>query len=118
MKGYGALVANARAARGFTADDLARRLGRTRTFVYRIENETTEPTIDQVNALAAVLPISVEEMLEKMGASLHAPAVTRLPASLVEVLLQLDPASLLAVEATAHGQLLLQRRQQRTAQQP
>ena len=82
VKGYGALIANARIAAGLSADDLAERLGRTRTFVYRIEQESQEPTIEQVNALAALLPVSVEDLLAKMGANLHAPAATRLPKTL------------------------------------
>lgn len=57
-----------------SAEDLAMRLGRTKTFIYRIEQEVQEPTIDQVNALAAVLPVSVEDVLTNMGARLHSPA--------------------------------------------
>lgn len=68
--------------------------------------------MEQVNALAALLPISVEDLLGKMGARLHSPAVTRLPKPLVDTLLQLDPPGLVAVEAAAHGQLLLQRSRQ------
>ena len=117
MKGYGALITNAREARGFSADELAKRLGRTRTFVYRIEQEAQEPTMEQVNALAALLPISVEDLLMKMGANLHAPAVASLPKPLVDILLLLDPPGRLAVEAAAHGQLLLQRSRQRTESQ-
>lgn len=114
MKGYGALITNARTAAGLSAEELATRLGRTRTFVYRIEQEAQEPSIEQVNALAAMLPISVEDLLSKMGANLHSPAVARLPKPLVDTLLLLDPPGLLAVEAAAQGQLLLQQRRQRT----
>lgn len=116
MKGYGALITNARLAAGLTADELATRMGRTRTFVYRIEQEAQEPTMEQVNALAALLPVSVEDLLVKMGASLHAPGVTRLPKTLVDRMLQLDQQSLLALDATAHGLLLAQQSRQRKEQ--
>ncbi len=97
MKGYGRLIATAREQAGMGPDDLAARLGKGRTIVYRLENEQQEPTAEQINVLTAVLPISAETLLRAMGVNLAPPAVSKLPAPLVNKLLALSPERLQAL---------------------
>lgn len=98
VKGYGILIAEARIREGLTPEELARRLGkRSKTIVYKLESEQQEPTADQVNALAAALPLSVEQLLKAMGVALTPPAAARLPRRLVQALLAMPPQRLAAL---------------------
>lgn len=97
MKGYGRLIATAREQVGMGPDDLAARLGKGRTIVYRLESEQQEPTAEQINVLTATLPISAEALLRAMGVNLHPPATAKLPAQLVNKLLALSPERLHAL---------------------
>ncbi len=67
MKGYGRLIASAREQAGLGPDELAERLGKGRTIVYRLETEQQEPTADQINVLTALFPVSAEQVLIKLG---------------------------------------------------
>lgn len=91
MKGYGPLIARARDAAGLDDKQLAERLNRTPTTVRRILAEETEPSVEQINALVAALPISAEELLRAMGVNLTLPAAARLPRQLVDALAKLTP---------------------------
>lgn len=112
MNGFGSLIERARLAAGMSPDELAQRLGRGKSVVYRLESEEQEPSVAQINALVAALPISAEELLRAMGVALNVPAASKLPKTLVDVLTQLEPEYQRTVEATAQGQLLLQRSRQ------
>lgn len=94
MKGYGRLIASAREQAGLGPDELAERLGKGRTIVYRLETEQQEPTADQINVLTATLPLSAEALLRAMGVNLHPPAASRLPSRLVTGLLAMSPEDL------------------------
>lgn len=90
-RGYGDLIAKARDSRGLTVEQLAERLGRSVSTIRRLENERTEPSVEQINALVAALPISTEELLRAMGVHLSPPAAARLPRDLIEALLEMSP---------------------------
>lgn len=65
---------------GMPPDDLATRLGkRSKSIVYRLENEDQEPDVATINALVAALPLSAEELLRAMGVSLNPPATEKPP---------------------------------------
>jgi transcriptional regulator with XRE-family HTH domain len=73
-------------------NQLADRIARKPSTVRRLEAEETEPSVEQINALVAALPISAEELLRLMGVSLTLPAAARLPKALVDELVALSPA--------------------------
>lgn len=83
--------------------DLAQRIGRSASTIRRIENEETEPSVHQINALVSVLPLSAEELLRSMGVALNPPAASRLPRELVADLLALDPEGLATVARVARA---------------
>lgn len=84
MKGYGHLIASARTQKGWTPEELARRLGyKTKTVVYRLEAEQQEPTADLINRLVRVLPITLEDLLTAMGIEIRLPEAAKLPPALV-----------------------------------
>ena len=97
MKGYGRLIAEARNEKGMTAEELAERLGKGKAIVYRWEAELQEPTIEQVNKLVSVLPLSTEQLLVAMGANLSPRAAANLPRPLINKLLALSPERLHAL---------------------
>lgn len=88
---YGPLIRAAREAAGYSPAALADRLGVDRTIVSRMEGGKKRPTLDQVNALVAALPLSAEELLRSMGVHLNSPAASKLPKGLVDRLLPLGP---------------------------
>jgi len=90
-KGYGDLIARARDDAGLDVNQLAERIARKPSTVRRLESEETEPSVEQINALVAALPISAEELLRLMGVSLTLPAAARLPKALVDELAGLTP---------------------------
>lgn len=81
------MITRAREAAGLEPDQLAERIGQSVTTVRRLENEVTEPSVRQINALVSALPLSAEELLRGMGISLNPPAASRLPQKLVKDLL-------------------------------
>lgn len=98
MKGYGALLERARVAAGLTQIDVARHLGKeSKTPIVRFEDERQEPTIDEVNRLAEILPVSVPQLLEAMGARISLRGGERLPPVLLEELRALSPEELAAL---------------------
>lgn len=99
MRGYGLLITRAREAAGLDVADLAERIGKSVTTVRRLEAEETEPSVEQINALVAALPISAEEILRAMGVNLSLPLAAKLPRRLVE---------LLAVQPIENHQLLIE----------
>lgn len=102
VKGFGLYIRAAREAAGYTPEDLAARLGRTKSTIYRIEDEETEPSVEQINALVSALPISAEELLRRMGVNLNPPTATLLPRQLVLDLLAMNPEEIDAVALLVH----------------
>lgn len=80
-----------------TGEELAARMSRTKTFIYRLESEETEPTIEQMNQLVSLLPISMESLLIGLGLKLSPPLASKLPAPLINKLLALSPERLQAL---------------------
>lgn len=109
-KGYGLLIWQAREAKGWSRTDLAKRIGRSAATVQRIEEEKTEPSVEQINRLVAALPLSVEDILAAMGVNIVPTDAARLPRRLVETVLQLDPEHLRALEFQARALLAHQER--------
>lgn len=91
MRGYGLMIARAREAAGFDVPQLAERIGQSDTTVRRLEAEETEPSVKQINALVAALPISAEALLKAMGVNLSLPLAAKLPRRLVELLAESPP---------------------------
>ena len=85
------MIARAREAAGFDVRQLADRIGQSDTTVRRLEAEETEPSVKQINALVAALPISAEALLKAMGVHLSLPLAATLPRELVESFPQLSP---------------------------
>lgn len=82
----------ARDAKGWTQDELAERLKVSRGTVWRWESGTAAPLIpDQFNDVVGALGLSAEESLRLLGVKLYAPAVTRLPRELLDLLVELTP---------------------------
>lgn len=91
-------------------EDLAQRIGQSAGTVRRLEeNEAVLKWVDQVNALVRALPVSAEELLIAAGVQMNVPAATKLPKTLVDILLKLDPEALQTVEHAARAQLAYQR---------
>lgn len=111
MKGYGRLIEQARISAGLTPEELGRKLGRTKGIVYRLEAEEQEPNAEQVNRLAAALPISVEQILSAMGIHMTPFDAAKLPRPLIEALLRLRPEELAVVTRVATGLHATQPRQ-------
>lgn len=91
MLGYGQLIERARLAAEMSPEELAKRLGRDKTIVYRLEREEQLPSIKHINALVAALPLSAEQLLRACGVHLNPPEATKLPKRLVDLLLPLGP---------------------------
>jgi len=91
-KGFGTLIAQRREAVGMTPEQLAHRLGRkSKSFVYRLEDETQEPDSETINMLVSVLPMSTEELLRGLGIWLPATAASKIPTRLLELLAAMSP---------------------------
>jgi len=103
LTGYGLLISRARDDVGMEIPELASRIGQSITTVRRLESEAVEPSVAQVNALTAALPISAEQLLLAMGVHLNPPAAAKLPRQIVEALLPLGPDDLLVIERVALG---------------
>jgi transcriptional regulator with XRE-family HTH domain len=95
--GYGQMIREARESIGMTVEQLAERLGRAPSTVRRIEAESVEPSVAQINILVAALPLSAEGLLRAMGVHLTPPAAARLPRRLVQALLAMPPQRLAAL---------------------
>lgn len=102
-KGYGNRIALAREAADLTVEQLAERINRKPSTVRRLESEETEPSVEQINALVAALPLSAEVLLRDMGVHLNPPGATRLPPGLVDALLRLGPEEWRQFERLARG---------------
>lgn len=104
-RGYGLMVTKAREAAGLDVDALAARIGRSPSTVRRIESEETEPSVEQINALVAALPLSAEELLRAMGVTLNTPAAAKLPRDVVNDLLIVmqNPEGAAIIRRIAHG---------------
>lgn len=105
---FGAAIREAREHAGLTQAELAERIGTSASTISNLEREQHPPTVpDQVNALAAALPLSTETLLRAMGVTLTSPAAARLPKRLIDALLQLDQETLagltLLAERAARG---------------
>lgn len=91
MKRAGELIQRARDATGMDIAALATRIGQSASTIRRLESGGTEPSVEQINALVAALPISAEELLSAMGVHLSLPLAARLPRQLVDLLGDLTP---------------------------
>lgn len=69
MAEFGALIKRAREQRGLTVVDLGNRLGRTHTFVVRLETakNTNPPDPQTMRDLERILGVSRRQMLEALG---------------------------------------------------
>lgn len=113
VESFGALIERARLAAGMDPADLAARLGlKSRASIYAMESGQQMPSVKQINALVSVLPLSAEELLRAMGVNLIAPAASKIPKTLVDVLIQLEPEYQRHVEVAAQSVLLLQQSRQ------
>lgn len=104
LKGFGRLIAERRELAGLDQGQLAERLGRGRTIVYRLETEQQEPSAEQINILTTVLPMTAEELLRAMGVTVFLPQAAKLPAQLVSKLLAMPPAQLAALTEFLPGE--------------
>jgi transcriptional regulator with XRE-family HTH domain len=112
----GAMIRDARKARGWTIDELADRLSASPTTIHNWETGKTAPGLQDVNPLCAALPsLSPDVLLIELGVTLTPPAAARLPRELVHAALQLDAFRLEALTEAARGLLL--RQQDQDAQQ-
>lgn len=91
VKGYGAKIERARIAEGLSPEELARKLHRRKSIVYRLENEEQEPTADQINILVRELAISAEDLMLSMGVAFNPPEARLLPKRLVDLLMPVGP---------------------------
>ena len=103
-KRTGDLLREARERSGWSQEEVAERVGVSRTIVSRWENGVLTPQVpDQVNALCAALPISIEELLRAMGVNIVPSAAARLPRELVTSLLALSPERQAALLTLVRG---------------
>lgn len=106
---FAKLIDGERDVQGFKPEDVAHWLGkRSKSYYYRITTGPQEPSVEQINRLAAELKISVETILLSLGAKFNPPAAMTLPFELVDSALQLEPTRRLQLIESAHGLLLRQ----------
>ena len=72
--GVGALIREARMARGMTKVELAERLGlKYSSYIANLENENCRVSADRIREIAAILKLSREERDQWLAASGHIP---------------------------------------------
>ena len=98
-----ALIRASREQAGLTQAELAEQLSVLRTTVTRWESGRTRPGLEQMNALAAVLPLTVAQLMRAFGARIAVPAEARIPRALLDDLATLDAESLQVVARVAHA---------------
>lgn len=108
--GYGALIREARKAKGFTQAELAERMQTSPSTISNLEREQHPPTVpEEVNDLCLALNISPESLLMAMGVRMSPAAATKLPPALIRDLASLTPAEMEAVLLQVRGLLALRR---------
>ena len=101
MNGYGPYLKAAIEREGLTYDELAKRLNKSnlsKTPVQNMANGKRPPRIEELNALAANLPISIERLLQEMGVRLYADELREVPTRLRPKLAGLTPEQWKVVE--------------------
>lgn len=98
-----ALIRAAREQAGLTQAELADQLHVMRTNVTRWESGRTRPTLEQMNALAMALPVTVAQLIRAFGAQIAVPAEARIPRALLDDLAKLDAESLQVVARVARA---------------
>lgn len=87
---FGDIIKAARDRRSWTQEDLAQRVGVTRTVISRYESSETFPPIpDTFNKVVLALGLSPVRLLEAAGVNLVVPRADRLSRELVEAILEL-----------------------------
>lgn len=102
-KSYGRLIREAREAARKDHAWVAERVGRSVSTVRRWEDGEDKPSIDSINTLVSILPLSAEELVLAMGLNLNPPPIARLPRALVDALVRLGPADQRQVLRIARG---------------
>ncbi|UTI41069.1 helix-turn-helix domain-containing protein [Niallia sp. RD1] len=63
MKGFGVRIRSLRKGKGWTQEELAKRLGVTHTYVSKVESENTTPPIERLQDFAEILDVSIVDLL-------------------------------------------------------
>lgn len=101
---WGPWLKELREQAGYTQVEMAERLGVSAATVSNWENEKFTPPISAINQLTALLPVSAEVLLRRLGVTLSAPSAAKLPAQLVSKLLAMPPAQLAALTEFLPGE--------------
>jgi len=99
---FGDFMARLRSEAGISPEELARRLGRkSKSVVYDLERGEQDPTVADLNILAAELNTSVESLLLALGARLVPSAASLLPTQLIVDATALTPDGLRLLSGVA-----------------
>lgn len=90
-KRFGQWLQSEREARGWSQAEFARRCGKTRTTLSKIENGTTLPGLHTFVAFSLVLELSPMELLRKLGLLPELPAREATFEQWEHLLRQMDP---------------------------
>lgn len=106
---YGALIREARKAKGWTQAELAARMQTSPSTISNLEREQHPPTVpEEVNDLVITLGISPETLLSRMGVRINPPPVGKLDPELIRALGLLTQSETEVVQTIVRG-LLAQR---------
>src|SRR5690606_6817509 len=76
---------------GLSPEELAERMNRKKSLIYRLESEAQEPDAQYINDLVAILPLSADELCRQIGIKLNSPRAAKLPNQLVDLLIDMSP---------------------------